>query len=247
MKGKQENQAELIIKEIETLHARLRELQKAGFVYTWPELIIQNRGEYAEAIINTVREPLVILNADLRVVSASKSFYLAFEVEPGETEGKSIYELGNRQWDMPKLRELLDSVLPQRKAFDDFEVDQNFPKIGRRTMVLNGRWIPREAPRPQIVLLAIEDITERKKIEEEIRKSYAELEMRVKQRTAEIAKVNEALQAEIDRRKEAERELKEKIQDLEKFNKLAVGRELKMIELKKRIEELEARLEKEKP
>jgi len=114
---------------------------------------------YAESIVDTVREPLVVLDGDLRVVSASRSFYTAFNVSPGETTGQMLYELGNRQWDIPALRELLEDVLPEKSAFDDFRVEHDFPGIGRRTMLLNARQIHREAERSVTILLAIEDIT----------------------------------------------------------------------------------------
>ncbi len=75
--------------------------------------------EYAESIINTVREPLIVLDQDLRVVSASRSFYAGFKVKPAETIGQFIYDLGNKQWDIPKLRELLETILPQKTTFEN--------------------------------------------------------------------------------------------------------------------------------
>jgi PAS domain S-box-containing protein len=126
---------------------------------------IDESGEYAENIINTVREPLIILDQDLRVVTASRSFYDFFKVNPDETEGQLIYNLGNDQWDIPKLRELLETILPQKTTFDNFEVEHEFAGIGRRTMLLNARQIKRALGKERIILLAIEDITERKQLE----------------------------------------------------------------------------------
>jgi PAS domain S-box-containing protein len=126
---------------------------------------LDEAGEYAESIINTVREPLIILDQDLRVVTASRSFYDFFKVNPDETEGQLIYNLGNDQWDIPKLRELLETILPQKTTFDNFEVEHEFAGIGSRTMLLNARQIIRALGKERIILLAIEDITERKQLE----------------------------------------------------------------------------------
>ncbi|MFP4531604.1 MAG: PAS domain S-box protein [Desulfobacterales bacterium] len=126
--------------------------------------------EYAESIINTVREPLIILDQDLRVISASRSFYDAFTVKPEETEGQLIYDLGNKQWDIPKLRDLLETLLPQKTAIDDYQVDQEFADIGRRTMLLNARGIQRNSWKERLILLAIQDITERKQTEKGLQK-----------------------------------------------------------------------------
>ncbi|MFA4827667.1 MAG: PAS domain S-box protein [Thermodesulfovibrionales bacterium] len=119
--------------------------------------------EYSESIINTVREPLIVLDQDLRVVTVSRSFYEVFKVKPEETVGQLIYDLGNKQWDIPKLRELLETILPQKATFDDYEVEHDFPAIGRRTMLLNARRIPRPPEKPEVILLAIEDITRHKR------------------------------------------------------------------------------------
>src|SRR5664280_477867 len=121
--------------------------------------------EYAESIINTVREPLIVLDQDLRVVTASRSFYEFFKVKPEETEGQLIYNLGNDQWDIPKLRELLETILPQKTTFDNYEVEHDFATIGKRIMLLNARQIKRALGKERIILLAIEDITERKQLE----------------------------------------------------------------------------------
>jgi len=119
--------------------------------------------EFAENIINTVREPLIALDQDLRVVSASRSFYKVFQVKPEETVGQLIYDLGNKQWDIPRLRELLETILPQKTSFDGYEVDHDFAAIGRRTMLLNARQIEQAWGKERIILLAIEDITERRR------------------------------------------------------------------------------------
>ncbi|MEJ2032329.1 MAG: sensor domain-containing diguanylate cyclase [Deltaproteobacteria bacterium] len=132
------------------------------------EKSITRSPEYAESIINTVREPLIVLDQDLRVVSVSRSFYEVFQVKPEETVGQLLYDLGNKQWDIPRLRELLESILPQRTSFDNYEVEHDFAIIGRRVMLLNARQIERKRGKERIILLAIEDITARKEMEEEI-------------------------------------------------------------------------------
>ena len=132
--------------------------------------------EYSESIVNTVREPLIVLDQDLRVVTASRSFYEVFKVKPEETVGQLIYALGNKQWNTPKLRELLETILPQKTTFDNYEVEHDFAGIGRRIMLLNARQIQRVFGKERIILLAIEDITDRKKAEDELRQRTAELE-----------------------------------------------------------------------
>ena len=114
---------------------------------------------YAESIVETVREPLLVLDSVLRVNSANKAFYEAFRVSKEETVGRELFELGNRQWDIPELRRLLTDVLPGRKSVDDFQVVHDSPGLGRRVMMLNARQIEgaKEAP---LILLSIQDVTE---------------------------------------------------------------------------------------
>src|SRR3954471_10794261 len=114
---------------------------------------------YAESIIDTVRDPLLVLDAELRVRSASRSFYEDFAVEPRETEGRLVYELGNGQWDIPELRTLLEGILPEAGSFRDFEVTHDFEGIGRRRMLLNGRKVRRPGNHSELILLSIEDVT----------------------------------------------------------------------------------------
>ena len=133
------------------------------------EQLIQDALEYANSIINTVREPLIVMDVNLKVISASRSFYQIFKVKPEETEKQYIYDLGNHQWDIPKLRELLEGILPKTTSFDSFEVEHDFPDLGKRIMLLNAREIYQKANRTKLILLAIEDITERKKLEEKLK------------------------------------------------------------------------------
>jgi len=120
---------------------------------------------FAEAVIATVREPLVVLEADLRVRTANRSFYRTFRVRPAVTEGQLLYDLGNGQWDIPALRRLLGEILPQNTAFEDFEVQHVFPDIGPKVMLLNARKLYREGNQTQLILLAIEDVTALREVE----------------------------------------------------------------------------------
>jgi diguanylate cyclase (GGDEF)-like protein/PAS domain S-box-containing protein len=130
---------------------------------------LQEALEFSDAIIATVREPLVVLDKKLRLITANRSFYRTFQVNPEETEKQLIYDLGNHQWDIPRLRKLLENILPMNKAFEDFEMEHDFKSIGRRTMLLNARKIYRETNHVEMILLAIEDITARKKAEEQLK------------------------------------------------------------------------------
>ena len=133
------------------------------------EEVMQEANAYAETILETVREHLVVLDGDLRVVSANRSFYQTFQASPEETEGHLIYELGNHQWDIPRLRVLLEEMLPKDTKVEDFEVDHEFPTIGRRAMLINAHRISRNNEGTPLILLALEDITERKRAEEDLR------------------------------------------------------------------------------
>jgi PAS domain S-box-containing protein len=147
-----------LIEEISFLKQRIKELEAT-------KISEDEATEYAESVINTVREPLIVLDQNLRVVTASRSFFEFFKVNPKETVGQLIYDLGNKQWDIPKLRELLETILPQKATFDNYEVEHDFATIGRRIMLLNARQIQRVLGKERIILLAIEDITEHKRLE----------------------------------------------------------------------------------
>lgn len=120
---------------------------------------------YAESIVETVREPLIILTADLKVKTANLSFYRTFMVTRKDTEGKYIYDLGNGEWNIPELRKLLENILPLNNHFDDFEVTHIFNTIGKKVMLLNARRIILEGNKTALILLAFEDITIKKEIE----------------------------------------------------------------------------------
>jgi len=154
------------------------QLQKAMTARKRAKQAIQEASEYAESIIETVREPLVVLDTNLRVISVNHSFYQTFKVTPKDTEGKLIYDLGNRQWNIPKLRVFLEEIIPRNNQFQNFEVDHEFPSIGHKVMLLNARQIYSKGIGAQMILLAIEDITERKKAEKKIKKLNEDLKHR---------------------------------------------------------------------
>jgi len=137
-----------------------------------PLPLVEDIQNYAQNIVDTVREPLLILDATLRVRSANRAFYQTFQVSAAETEGRLIYELGNGQWDIPDLRTLLEDIVPKSSMFDDFELEHTFPAIGRRFMLLNARKL-QAGQHGELLVLAMEDVTARKKAEEDLVKAGA--------------------------------------------------------------------------
>lgn len=119
--------------------------------------------DYAEVVVDTIWEPLLILDKNLHVKTANKAFYKTFKVEEGQTEGELVYDIGNKQWDIPELRTLLGNILPEKKSFTNFEVTHDFQKIGTKTMLLNARQIFTPHDEDNRILLSVEDITEAKK------------------------------------------------------------------------------------
>ena len=129
------------------------------------KLLLQEIETYAQNIGDTIRDPLLILDRDLRVKSANRAFYMTYHVSPEDTEGCLISELGKGQWNLPPLLDLLRDILPTKGHFDDYEVTRDFPYIGERTMLLNARKLYRPGNRTVLLVLAIEDITERRRVE----------------------------------------------------------------------------------
>jgi two-component sensor histidine kinase len=121
----------------------------------------------AQGIVDTVREPIVVLDEKLRVIAASRSFYLAFKVSAEDTQGRLLYALGDGQWDIPKLRVLLENIIPEHGVMEGYEVEHEFPGLGQRTMRLNARQLFYKEGANRTILLGIEDVTAQRALERE--------------------------------------------------------------------------------
>jgi PAS domain-containing protein len=144
---------------------------------------------YIKTVVDTVREPFLVLDKDLRVLFANESFYRTFQVEVSDTEKKLVYQLGNGQWDIPALRKLLEEILPKNSFFKGFEVSHDFPHIGKKVMILNARRIYRENAEhsfPPIILLAMEDVTDMMIIAEKFATQANNFESRIVERIKRI-------------------------------------------------------------
>ncbi|MEX2534961.1 MAG: chemotaxis protein CheB [Trueperaceae bacterium] len=174
-----------------------------GVVITLAEITERKHAEertetaraHAQGILDTMREPLAVLDGDLRVVSASGAFYRTFQVSPEQTEGKFIYELGSGQWDIPELRKLLSTVLPKSSTVEDYEVRHDFPDIGPRILMLNARRLYQEGGHTETILLAFEDVTESRQEERLLLEAKEVLEQRVRERTADLQALNAELES----------------------------------------------------
>ncbi len=162
---------------------------------------------YIKTVVDVVREPVLILNKNLRVMAANESFYHGFQVEQRDTEGKIVYELGNGQWNIPALRKLLEDILPKNTFFKGFEVTHEFPVIGRKIMILNGRQIhPKEGAHkifPPIILLAMEDVTEMIGVAEMLAHHTNQFETTIVEQTRKIENHVKKLELEINKIKKS--------------------------------------------
>lgn len=196
------------------------------------EPLVDDIQDYALNIVDTVREPLLILDATLRVRSANRAFYRTFHVSAEETDNRQIYELGNGQWDIPALRTLLEDVVNKSSVFNDFELEHTFPVIGRRVMLLNARKL-QAGHHGELLVLAMEDVTERKLIEEEVVKAKEAAETANRTKSLFLANMSHELRtplnailgySEMLHEDAAERHLDEFSGDLEKI--IAAGKHL---------------------
>jgi len=152
---------------------------------------------YAQDIVDTVREPLLILDTTLRVQSGNRAFYRTFRVSPEETENRLIYELGNGQWDIPALRTLLEDIVPKSSVFNDFELEHDFPALGRRVMLLNARKL-QAGHHGALLVLAMEDVTERRRAEEEVAKAKEASEQANKTKSLFLANMSHELRTPLN-------------------------------------------------
>ena len=187
---------------------------------------------YAQDIVDTVREPLLILDTTLRVQSGNRAFYRTFKVSPGVTENRLIYELGNGQWDIPALRTLLEDIVPTSSVFNDFELEHDFPTLGRRVMLLNARKL-QAGHHGELLVLAMEDVTDRRRAEEEAAKAKEASEIANQTKSLFLANMSHELRtplnaivgySEMLQEEAAEQSLDSFVTDLEKIN--SSGRQL---------------------
>lgn len=158
---------------------------------------------YIKTVVDVVREPVLILDKDLRVMVANEPFYRTFQVEPKDTEKKVVYELGNGQWNIPSLKKLLEDILPKNTFFKGFEVAHDFPFIGRKVMILNARQIHFKEDTegelfPPIILLAIEDVTDMMFVAETLASHAKQVEAKLTERTVKLETHIGKLEKEID-------------------------------------------------
>lgn len=172
---------------------------------------------YIKTVVDTLREPFLILNEDLEVISANKTFYNFFQAVSEETEGKRVYDLGNGQWSETKLRILLEDILPKNTHFEDFKVDHDFPRIGHKVMMLNARRIFITGTEKPIMLLAMEDVTRQKQLEDQLKTYTKSLTHEVAKRTAQ---------------------LEFRVKELEKTNRAILRNETRMQELQAELEKI---------
>lgn len=147
----------------------------------------ENANLLAKAIVDTVREPLLVLDRDLRVIVASRSFYLAFQMTRQATQGRKIYDLDNGVWNIPELRLLLEQIVPEHGVMEGFEVERDFPRIGRRALLLNARKVFYEGNGHTTILLGFEDATERRRTERGLQKLLEQKEMLLSEMSHRVA------------------------------------------------------------
>jgi hypothetical protein len=140
-------------------------VQQTGFREQFTAIV--DAWTLAQGIVDTVREPILVLDQNLRVLAGSRSFYSAFKVNPEDTQGRLLYTLGDGQWDIPKLRVLLEKVIPEKGVMEGYEVEHEFPGLGHRTMRLNARQVFYEGGADTTILLGIEDVTAQRVLERE--------------------------------------------------------------------------------
>ena len=167
------------------------------FTEFWKE-----RWTYIKTVVDVLREPVLILDKEFKVLAANEAFYRLFQVEQSETEGREIYKLGNGQWDIPALRKLLEDILPKNTFFKGFEVVHEFPSIGRRTIILNARHIQSKDKStselfPAIIMIAMEDVSEIMAIANKLAQHTTRLEKNLSLRTRKLESKITSLEKEM--------------------------------------------------
>ena len=167
------------------------------------ERVWEESWTYIKTVVDIVREPILILDKDLRVMAANDCFYQTFQVEHKETEGKVVYDLGNGQWNIPALRKLLEDILPKNSFFRGFEVEHNFPFIGRKVMILNARQIHFKEDSetklfPPTIFLAMEDVTDMMAVAETLAGHAKQFEAKLTERTERLETLISTLSKELD-------------------------------------------------
>lgn len=174
---------------------------------------------YIQTVVHTACEPFVVLDKNLRVISANTKFYAYFRINANDTVGTLVYDLGDGKWNIPRLRLLLEDILPGRLFFEDFTIEHAFPTIGDRVMALNARRVSTDVDARPITLLAMRDVSQQLQLDQQQKTHAKELGRAVARRTAEL---------EI------------RVMELERLNTLMLDREMKMIELKTELKQLKA-------
>jgi PAS domain-containing protein len=177
----------------------IRETVGAGFF----QRIQEDSWTYVRTVVDVIHEPILVLDKNLRVITANQPFYKTFQVEREDTEKKVVYDLGNGQWDIPSLRKLLEEILPKNTFFKGFEVAHDFPYIGRKVMILNARQIyfKNDSAFPPIILLAIEDMTEMVAVADKLTNHVSLLETKITGKTDKLERTISKLEKEINKLK----------------------------------------------
>ena len=173
---------------------------------------------FIKFVVDTAREPFLLLDKDLKIISANDSFYKFFAASQEESEGKKVYDIGNKQFDIPHLRKLLEDILPKNTFFKDFEVEHDFPIIGKKVILLNARMVYLQGGRIPMIILAMEDVTKRRLLEERMKAYSRGLEDTVMARTTELS---------------------ERLMELEKTNSYLISGEIKLTELKEAVRQMQ--------
>ncbi len=156
-------------KQNQQLQSLVKTMKSAALEQNRTQVLATDARLFAESIVDAVREPLLILGPDIKIIRANRSFYQTFKIKSEETEGFLLFELNNGQWDIPMLHRLIADIQIKHSSFDNFSIDFDLPGGGKRSMLVNARPIFSDAGKTQLILLAVEDVTDRKHVEDMLR------------------------------------------------------------------------------